>query len=142
MADAFSAWQPILDRVKAQVPGLKAVLPAWDLASIEERSQVCPAAFVLLDHELPIDSADKGAKQMVAQRFLVVLSLRNAQDTLGGTGIRNEAGTLLRGIAAALSGWAPTPDHRPLKRIGGPRNLYTPGYAYLPLGFETRTFFP
>jgi len=143
MADALSAWTPICNRVKDQVPALKAVLPAWDLASVVERSQITPAVFVVYDGSEPSDQASNGTKVLEAQRFVVVLVVRNAADTLGGTGVAGEAETLRAGVINALSGWKPTPEHRPMTRArGNYRPHYTPGFAYLPTTFETKSFFP
>lgn len=142
MADALSIWQPICDRIRAQVPALKAVLPAWDLASVVERSQVTPAVFVVYDGE---DVADQvgGKKVLESQRFIVVLAVRNAADTLGGSGAAEDARAIRAAIYAALSGWVPSPEHRPLTRArSSVRPHYTPGFAYLPTAFETKSFFP
>ncbi len=143
MADALTAWQPIIDRIKAQVPALHAVLAAWDLATVVERSQVTPAAFVIYDGEEPVDSAGNGKRILEDQRFIVVLAVRNSIDVLGGTGAREDALALRGAILAALSGWQPTPQHRALQRAkGAPRPHYTTGYAYLPTVFETRSSNP
>lgn len=143
MADALSVWQPICDQIKAQVPGLKAVLPAWDLASVVERSQITPAVFVVYDGSEPVDQAVNGKKVLEAQRFVIVLAVRNAADTLGGTGVAGEAETLRAGVFNAISGWKPGPDHRPMERArGNYRSHYTSGFAYLPTLFETKSFFP
>ena len=143
MPDALSVWQPICDRIKDQVPALKAVLPVWDLASVIERSQVTPAVFVLYDGEDPADQASNGKKVLEDQRFVIVLAIRNASDTLGGSGAAEDARVLRAGIYAALSGWVPGPEHRPMTRArSGYRPHYTPGFAYLPTAFETKSFFP
>lgn len=143
MADALSAWQPTIDRLKGQVPALHAVLAAWDLATVEERSQVTPSAFVIYDGEDPVEQAGHGKKVLEDQRFIVVLAVRNAKDTLGGTGAREDALALRGAILQALSGWQPTPQHRPFQRDkGAPRPHYTPGFAYLSTAFVTRSSNP
>ena len=143
MADALSIWQPICDRIKAQVPALKRVSAAWDLASVVEQSQVHPAAFVIYDGEDVADQTPNGTKVMESQHFVVVLVVRNAKDALGGTGAAEDALAIRAGIYAALSGWKPGPEHRPLLRArANYRPHYTPGFAYLPTAFETKSFFP
>ena len=143
MADALSAWQPICDRLTSQVPGLKVVKPTWELASVVEQSQVVPAAYVVFDGADPREQAGHGKKVLEGQRFIVVLAVRNARDVLGGSGAAADASPLLAAIAAALSGWKPTPAHGELMRVAGaPRPHYTPGFAYIALLFETRSFFP
>lgn len=143
MADALSIWQPICDRIKDRVPGLKAVLPAWDLASVVERSQATPAVFVVYDGEDVVDQVSNGRKVMESQRFIVVLAVRNAKDALGGTGAAEDAQALRAAIYQALCGWVPGTEHRPLTRARtNYRPHYTPTFAYLPTAFETRSFFP
>lgn len=143
MADALTAWQPIIDRLKDQVPALHAVLGAWDLASVAERSQVVPAAFVIYDGEDPVDQSSTGKRVLEEQRFIVVLAVRNAKDVLGGSGVREAALGLRASITAALAGWQPTPSHHPLKRDkGAPRPHYTTGFAYLSTAFTTRSTNP
>lgn len=143
MSDALTAWQPIVDRIKAEVPALKAVHAVWDLASVVEQSQVVPAAFVIYDGEEPIDSVGNGKRVMEDQRFIVVLAVRNSRDVLSGAGVREGALALRASLLAALSGWQPTPDHRPLQRAkGAPPPRYTTGFAYLPTFFTTRSANP
>jgi len=143
VADALSAWQPTIDRIKAQVPALKAVLAAWDLAMVEERSQVTPAAFVIYDGEDPVEQSSTGKHVLEDQRFIVVLSVRNARDVLGGTGARDSALALRASINLALAGWAPSPQHRPFQRDkGAPRPHYTTGFAYLSTAYTTRSANP
>jgi len=143
MADALSIWQPICDRIRAQVPALKAVLPAWDLASVVERSQVTPAVFVVYDGEDVADQVSNGKTVLESQRFVIVLAVRNASDTLGGSGAAEDAMAIRTAIYAALSGWVPGPAHRPMTRArSGYRPHYTPGFAYLPVAFETKSFVP
>lgn len=143
MADALTVWQPICDRIKDQVPALKRVLPAWDLASVVEQSQVVPAVFVIYDGEDVVDQVPNGKKVLEDQRFIVVLAIRNASDTLGGSGAAEDAKAIRASIYAALSGWVPGPEHRPLTRAqANYRPHYTPGFAYLPTIFKTKSFFP
>jgi len=143
MADALSIWQPICDRLRSAVPALKKVAAAWDLASVVEQSQVTPAAFVIYDGEDMADQASTGKKVLESQQFVVVLAVRNAADTLGGSGAAEDARAIRAGIYAALSGWKPGPEHRPMTRARTRYHPhYTPGFAYLPTAFETKSFFP
>lgn len=143
MADALTVWPTICDRIKDQVPALKAVRPVWDLASVTEQSQVSPQAFVVYDGEDVVDQSSTGTKVLESQRFIVVLAIRNASDTLGGSGVAGDAVALRSQINTALAGWKPGPEHRPMTRARtNIRPHYTPGFAYLPTSFETKSFFP
>lgn len=142
MADPLAPWTPLMDRIKAQVPNLAGVYSAWELASVVERSQLSPSVAVLFNGETPVDTTATGDRSMMAVSYLVVLSIRNAQDTLGGIGIITQAGALLDALATAIAGWAPAPEFRPFKRAKAPKPYYTPGFAYIPLAFETRSVRP
>lgn len=141
MADALEAWQPICDRIKAQVPGLRAVLPAWDLAAVTERTQVVPAVHVVYDGEDPIEQS--GRRVLEEQRFLVVIVVRNVRDCLGGSGAAEDAKVLRAKVLEALTGFSPTPNHKPMQRAKARATPhYTPGFAYLPIAFTTRSTNP
>lgn len=140
----YLALEPlIIDRLKTEVPTLRAVLSADALADLAEGVQTTPAAYVLYDGD-DVPSADgkragDGARQLVSQRWLVVLAVRNAR---GGSDAREDAGPLLTQILAALAGYHPQPAppsqvYRPLKRAQAPRPGYHAGYGYFPLLFTT-----
>ena len=133
----------IIDRLTAEVPALRAVLSADALTDLTEGVQTTPAAYVLYDGD-DVPSTDgkragDGARQLVSQRWLVVLAVRNAR---GGADAREDAGPLLTQILAALAGYHPQPAppaqvYRPLKRAQAPRPGYHAGYGYFPLLFTT-----
>lgn len=140
LADYLAAEAAIIGRLKEQVAGFAGVLGAGDLGAVEEKSQQTPAAHVLYDGDVVAGGGDgrggNNAAQMVMQRWMVVVAVRNARDPLGGTGARADAGPLITGVIRALSGWAPTEFHRPLRRVQAPRPGYNKGFAYFPLVFE------
>lgn len=146
IADYLSAEAAIIARLKDPVLaiGFKDVPGAGELAGIEETTQQTPAAHVIYDGDtLPGGSgsnAGNNSAQVVVQRWLVVIAVRNVRDVKGGSGARAEAGTLISKVIAALSGWSPTNSHRPMRRVQGPRPGYNKGFAYFPLMFETQLF--
>jgi hypothetical protein len=92
--------------------------------------------FVIYDGDRLGDSAGRGQAQNVQQRWLVVLAARNATQGDGGAALQGEAGILLSKLLAALQGWAPSAEHRPLRRVAAPRPGYSPAFAFYPLAFE------
>jgi hypothetical protein len=130
----------IIARLKAQVPTFRAVYGAADLAGVEERAQVTPAAHVIYDGDAvpggEVNRAGAGAAQVVAQHWLVVVAVRNVRDTQGGQYTREEAGPLVSQTITALSGWKPSTDFRPLRRTSAPKPAFTNGFGYFPLMFE------
>lgn len=124
-------------RITAQVPEILIVEPAVGLQDIEARCLQNPSAFVLYDGDRIGDTAGRGQAQIIHQRWLVVLAVRNLRDIPGGSGVMEQAGSLLAKLLLHLQGWAPSPDHRPLTRVQGPLPGSSVGWGYFPLAFET-----
>ncbi len=142
ITDYLAAEQLLIARLRSAVPGFHAVLGAADLDGVAEAGQTVPAAHVIYDGDaLPGGDAARGgagAAQMVAQRWMIVVAVRNVRQTLSGDGARGEAGPLISQTLAALSGWQPSPAFRPLRRVPGPRPGYNAGFGYFPLLFEAQ----
>jgi hypothetical protein len=137
LTDYLAAEGLIVERLRAQVPGVspRNVLTAADLAGVQARAQHTPALHVIYDGDEPAGPAGQdefGATQMAQQRWLVVVAVRSAADTVGGVGARQAAGPLLVDAINALAGHRLGPDHGPLVRASAPRPLFDAGYAYFP----------
>lgn len=127
----------IVQRLREQVPELQLVEQLQDMDNIEERLQARRVgALVIYDGDRLGDTAGRGAAQVVHQRWLVVLAVRNARGADTGAGARATAGPLLSVVLTVLSGWQPSDAHRPLARVAAPRPGYSPAFAYYPLAFE------
>lgn len=137
LTDYLAAEPLIVARLQAQVAGVPAahVLTAADLAGVEARAQITPSLHVLYDGDEPAGEAgqsETGDTQIVQQRWLVVVAVRSARDTRGGSGARALAGPLMVAVIQALAGWRPSADHGPMIRASAPRPLFDPGFAYYP----------
>jgi len=135
------ALEPLLiDRLKSAVPEFRAVPGMADLAAMQESGQPTPAAHVIYQGDtLPSgNNAGQGSAQMVAQTWMVVVAVRTARDTRGGSDAREEAGPLITGVIRALSGWMPGPGFIPMRRVNAPKPGFNAGFGYFPLAFETR----
>jgi hypothetical protein len=128
----------IAERLAERLPGGTHVLTAADLAGVEARAQLTPAAHVVYDGDRLGDAGGRGLAQVVWQRWLVVIAVRNRREALSGAAAREDAGTLIAAALAALAGWAPSASHGPLARVQAPRPAYEAGFLYVPLAFETR----
>lgn len=130
----------MIDRLQAEI-GVR-ILSSADLAGLQESAQITPAIHVLYDgDELMAGEgaqAEQGAVQLIRQRWLVVVTVRNARAIQSGAGARSDAGPLITAALQAVSGWRAGEDYGPLERaVGAPAPLYTAGYAYFPLLFTT-----
>lgn len=127
----------LIERLKCAVPEFRDVLGMADLAAMQESSQSTPAAHVIYQGDsIPASSEKSQVITLVEQTWLVVVAVRNARDTRGGSGAREEAGVLITDTIKALSGWNPAPELRPLVRVNAPRPGFNAGFAYFPLAFK------
>lgn len=79
--------------------------------------------------------AGRGASQILRQRWLVLIYVRN--DSQLNRDARNQAaGALLSSVHKALAGWQPDGVARTFTRANGPAPDYTRASGMLPLGFE------
>lgn len=94
-----------------------------------------PAAFVGFDGE-PLMIDTDGGGQILAQRWLVVLVVRNASDTARNGALRRDAGPLLLNVISVLGGWRPDIQYvGNLTRAPAPRPFIGPGVGLFPLAF-------
>jgi len=123
------------------VGSLKKVLGAADLAGVQERQQVTPAVHVIYQgDDVPTGQHDRGyfgSPQVVHQRWLVAVAVRNVRGIREGTAMREEAGPILAQVITALEAWQPPAPWRPMKRAPSPPPWYSNGFGYFPLLFTT-----
>ncbi len=137
MADYLAAEPLIIQRLQSQIANM-AVLSAADLADVVEAQQTTPAIHVLYDGDRLVDAQGRGQAQAVAQRWMIVIAVRNARDQGKGGKARGTAGPHLDAALKTLSGYELSTGHGALKRVPAPRPVYSKGgFAYFPLAFET-----
>ena len=135
----LAAGDRIVTRLAAQVPALRMVETMSTLTAegIEQRIKTqVPAAIVVYmgDRITP----DPRAPRITAgaQRWVVVLAVRNARAGGNNAALADEAGPLLPLIRAALAGWVPLDEGRPLRPASGMAPGFGVAFAYYPLAFE------
>jgi len=138
IADWLEAEEPIIARLRDKVPGARTVIgmSEFSRAHIEQNA---PAVVVMYDGDRLPDSAGEGQAVLAAQRWVVIVGVRNVRDAAAGGAARREAGPLLTAVIKALSGWAPGQMFTGFVRVTSPRAGYEPGFAWFGLAFETRT---
>lgn len=139
--------QPIIDRVKSEVLGLKTVAGRTDLASLAGDRQIVPAVYVIyLGDELADGVNQQGGRkvvQMVTQNWAAVLTVNPADPSKEGKYARAQAGMLLAQLITALSGWTPNDTVTPFCRVAGrTAATYLDSYLYYPVIFQTNFIFP
>lgn len=150
MSDPFDYLflEPLLvERIRAEVPGLASVSGVPDLATLNEQSQLSPSVYVIyLGDQIGTGADAQGGTrniQMVVQNWAVVLTVYYADGVGDGEGARRLAGPLLGRLLKALTGWAPALDVGALARSHqGAQVSYSNGYFYFPLVFTARFVYP
>lgn len=157
LTDFFQAGPAIQARLRdlSQAIGLKTVDDLAPLADALEGAKPgeiaqrlsalypqAPAVAVGYDGDVILMDGDGGG-QVLAQRWLVVLVVRNVADTRAGAALMREAGPILLALAAALGGWRPDVQYLgDLRRVAGPRPSFGPGIGLFPLAFAVPVYLP
>lgn len=138
----YLALEPLLiARLRAEVTGVKAVQGAADLASVSAKQQVTPAVYVIYlgDNVGP----NAGAAHVVSQTWAVVPTVYYADANGTGEGARRLAGPLIGQCIAALAGWTPRIDIKPLARVQSSTPAeYADNFGYFPLLFVGSFVYP
>lgn len=132
---------PLVAHVRETLPQLRSVFGMADLDKLKDKAaQFAPCACVVYDGDtVPNTEAARGGQgqaQLVYQRWVVWLIVRNVRDGGDGGGARADAGPLLSLLIAALAGWTPLPGFRPFRRGTAPRPLFEDGVIHFPVLFE------
>lgn len=97
----------VIERLKAQVPGLKAVGGAADLDAALTGAVAVPAAFVIpLSDDSALQPHTGSYDETDRWEFGVVLALANLRDARGEAALASLA-PMRAAVRAALAGWAP-----------------------------------
>ncbi len=140
-ANYLSLETALIERLRQRVPQLRLVAGADALASLTEKAAQSPAAFVVYDGDKVVSTSHDGGKEIVEQRWLVVLFVRHAgQDA--GAALRESAGEGLAAVLAALAGFIPPPCIQALERVSAPRPGFSPAAGWYPLAYQARFVSP
>lgn len=137
--DWLAAGERIVARLRARVPALRMVETMATLAAdaIDQRVKAqVPAAIVVWMGDRITPDPRVPRVTAGAQRWAVVLAVRNARQGGDNTALAGEAGPLLPQIRDALAGWQPLDDGRPLRPASGVGPGFGVAFAYYPLNFE------
>lgn len=139
--NAFAPLDAIMRRLKEQVPDLRAVLSAPDLATVTEAQHPAPSAQVLFAGYRPAGAdgarGGHGKAQAIVQTWLVILVVKHAGEQVRKLKSMDLAGELFVATFCALGGWQPIESAKPMRLAAtGMQPLYTAAFSYVPLAFE------
>lgn len=110
----------IINRLEIEVPTLKFVGGAADLASASASLKQTPSAFVIPASERA--SGNSTGTMVVSQnnitRFVVVSAVRNLRDPRGGK-VQGDLRSVRTSVITALHGWQPDADFDPIEYGSG-----------------------
>lgn len=119
----------------------KRVLSAADMASIEESAQITPCVYVIYAGHTPLKSYANGVIQDIEQRWIVVITTRNARATVDGKAVREDAEPIINAVIEALMGFKPDPSGSALSLSSSEAPVYRTGFGYFPFSFTRRRTF-
>jgi len=130
--------QPLIEqRLRAVLGAELPIEGIEELAQVGETDQRPKVVYVMWAGDAFDDSdagrAQRGASQMVRQRWMVALRIRNVSQ-VDKAARHKEAGSLLSQIHKAIAGWSPEGVSRAFVRSGNLAPNYTKTSLY-PLGF-------
>jgi hypothetical protein len=127
----------IIERYQQKVSAR--IYSAEELAGIEEEKQTAPSVHVLYYGSEPSRSIAGGAVQEIIHTWMTVVCVKAASQRNQGEAKRRKASELLDMVIEASIGWRPGAGHTPLQLAPSPAPAYSPGFAYFPLAFTTKT---
>jgi hypothetical protein len=128
----------LLARLQTALAGLVPavhVLTAAELADVAEERQLVPAVHLLFGDLKPLEAV--GADTRVACTWLTVVAVRNVAAQRKGATQRANSAVLLQAVYAALAGWKPTGQSKPLELAPSAAGGHSNGFFYLPLTWRT-----
>ncbi len=136
--DSLFALEPdLIDRIRAEIPGLKTVDSSSLIADSEDFTHLLPAAFI---------EPGSGARNIdgegydignIKQRWAVLIVVRHFATVPGEGSAAQTAGPFALQIIAALRGWTPSDYIEPLIFTGHADPVSGAGWAAFELTFET-----
>ena len=133
MTDYLAVGGLLLARLRSRLPDLR-VASTWGLSEIREYSGH-DQILVLLEKDVPGESASRGYENLVTQRWCVVVVVRDAQ---------TEAGVIISKVINAIAGWKPeVGGFSPFQREVSSHNpdWTAAGFYYFPVAFATSFVF-
>lgn len=126
--------EPLLRDRLAAIPDLLGVYGLPEL-NATAGFKMTPCAFVVFDGYRVLESSPHKRSARLETRWLVVLSVRHASQTLDGAPARSRLAPLVEAVLARLLGWRAGAEYTPLALADAPAPLFEAGALLFPLAF-------
>jgi hypothetical protein len=123
----------IVARLAERVPGARA-MTAEDVAELEDKELPAPSLHVIYAGLRVRETSPTGMQALTEQTWLVVAVIKQAGDR-GAAERQQRVKPWVDGALAALMGWRPAQNMRPLRLVSSPGPRWRAPYYYFPLAF-------
>ncbi len=124
----------------ANIEGLRKVYGSKNLATVTKKNQVTPSVAVVYYSYRVKDTDGRGCRAMLVQKWFTILSVKSADDTKNGKGVREIAGPMIMDLINALKGWKPGAGYGTTRIVTAPRAIVTATTGDFPIGWETELY--
>lgn len=127
----------LTDKLMTTDACVRAVLTAPELAAVAEERQAAPAVYLVYDGPQFQGGEAAAYRVTVVHRWIVTVAVASVARMRESASRHSEAAGIIPRVFDALYGWRPLPGWRALEPFTPPKPVYSPGFAYFPLGFQT-----
>lgn len=140
MSNYFRAGMAIVELLE-QSNLFKKVAFLQSMNDISENRQTTPACYVVYRGDNVPDTAGRGQRTKITQRYSVILAVANARSQTDTIDTVQEAGELIPKLLALLQGITVSEHTSPLVRVPGDMAGFSNSFSYFPFTFETMITF-
>jgi len=133
----FEAGQKIVERLESLDIGLKKVEFIRTILDVKTSKQTTPAAYVVYQGHRVVDTAGRGKRSKMAQKYTIVVAVSNAASQTQVLEMLGDAGALIPDVVNSIAGWQPTEYHSPMLPTGMDKVWLDTAFSYYPFTFET-----
>lgn len=108
------------------------------LNDVTEQSQITPACYVVYRGESVADTAGRGKKVQVAQRYSVIVAVAHGASQINAYDGVQTAGEIIPLVLNQLQGKELIPNASPLLRVGSDTAGFSHVFSYYPFTFESK----
>lgn len=116
---------------------VRAVLTAPELAAVAEERQAAPAVYLVYRGFQVEGGGAPDYRVTLVHRWIVTVAVTSVARMRESASRHSEAAEIIPRAFDSLYGWKPLPGWKAMKPFSPPEPVYSPGFAYFPLGFQT-----
>ncbi|UYZ69967.1 hypothetical protein LP089_07385 [Moraxella bovis] len=107
------------------------------LNDVSEQRQITPACYVVYRGDTVSDTAGRGERVKVSQRYSVIIAISHSASQINAYDSVQVAGEIIPFVLRQLQGVQVVPYASPLKRVGSDVAGFSNAFSYYPFTFST-----